>query len=357
MLLSTARLTGIAWQGTVAVVGAGEPVRPLDAALRQRGSHLPIHPDAFGETPVGSMVATACTSGIGMGLGGIGAAISGVEVVTGAGQILWTGAASHELLPPLMREGIPDLTGIFLGSEGGIGIVTRVGLPARRPPWRVRLSGAWAGDPGSILEWGRKLAGIYDTFRIVGPGGGRPWRVDLWVVSPFSAKEAAFRAVEVSRLLGEAGVGALEARAESTGTWAGDAEEHAAFAARARLAGIDVNAPYEAAPELSAVAERLVAAQRQAGVAETRIAWYLAPDFVNLGVHATILHSAPVWTRELEAPFYAELRRLPVIPYRLGATWPAGWCIGLGRTRTALRSLKQQFDPDGILCSGLAAWT
>jgi hypothetical protein len=120
--------------------------------------------------------------------------------------------------------------------------------------------------------------------------------------------------------------------------------------ARARLAGIDVNAPYEAASSLLSLAQRLVAAQTAAGVAETRIAFYLAPDFVNLGVHATVLHDDLRWTEANEAPFYAELAALPLIPYRSGRRWPSS------PASPQLRAIKQLFDPDGILQPGLPLW-
>ena len=79
------RLDAVGWEGQVAVVGAGAQVRPLDQALRARGGHLALHPDAFGATSLGALVASACTSGIGMGAATIGEVVAGGVVVTGRG--------------------------------------------------------------------------------------------------------------------------------------------------------------------------------------------------------------------------------------------------------------------------------
>lgn len=378
VLLETRRLEGLQWRGSVAIAGAGLPVRTLDRALRERGGHLPIHPDAFGETPVGAMVATACTSGIGMGLGGIGGAISGVEVVTGRAEPMWTGAGAHAGLPPFMREGLPDLTGIFLGSEGGLGIVTKVAFPFRAAPWRVHISGQIA--PHVALRLGRAFAGIYDTFRVVatfepgrapvsasGADAEQKYPFDLWIVSPFSASEAVARAVESRRALERAGAAEVNVRGESAKAragrdpdygdrWAGQIGGHEMFCRSARLAGIDVNVAYDDAAACSDDLMVLCGDFARRGVV-VRQAWYLAPDFVNIGVHATIPHGSDQWTEAESAAWHQRLAAHPIVPYRLGRRWPATYLEGLGVGRAALASIKGYFDPDGILQPGLPLWT
>ncbi len=369
--LDLRRLNAVEWIGQVAVAGAGAAVRPLDQALRAAGGHLALHPDAFGGTTLGALVATACTSGIGMGQTTVGELVAGVEVVSGAGDVFFTGSASHQAVPPLLREGLPDLTGLFLGAEGGIGVVTKVALRFRPPPWRVHLRGAV--DPTAlkrVVSLGRTLADAYDTFRLTRSltTWNQGYVLDLWVVSSFSAQEAGVRAAEVERRLIEAGALISRRVVESPrardgvgpdydARWAGPIDGLAAFAARGRLRGLDVNAAYECVPDLLLAAEAMLAAQRVAGVPESRLAWYLAPDFVNLGVHATVPLDSDPWPPAVSRPWFDRFAALPVVPYRLGRAWPAGWLEGLGVTRESFRALKATFDPMGILQPGLPLWS
>lgn len=369
--LDLSRLEGLEWSGRVAVVGAGAAVRPLDQQLRAAGGHLALHPDAFGDTTLGALVATACTSGIGMGTTTIGDAICGVEVVTGTGEVIFTGSAARAGVPPFLREGFPDLTGCFIGAEGGLGVVTRVALKFRPAPWRIHLRGGVPAEGlAAVVGLGRSLGGAYDTFRLTRSLGrwGEGYALDVWVISAFSAREAAERAVEVERRLVEAGARVESRAAESARARGGKSPEYDArwtgrlggldlFTARARMRGLDVNAAYEAFDVLLPAAEALIAAQRAAGVPESRLAWYLAPDFVNLGVHASVPLDTDPWPPEASAPWFERFAALPVVPYRLGRSWPPEMLDGLGAGREALRALRRQLDPDGILQPGLPLWS
>ncbi len=369
--LDLMRLEGLEWVGRVALVGAGAAVRPLDQQLRAAGGHLALHPDAFGDTTVGALVATACTSGIGMGTTTIGEAICGVEVVTGAGDVLFTGSAARAGVPPFLREGFPDLTGCFLGAEGGLGVVTRVAIKHRPAPWRIHLRGRVAAERlGSVVALGRALGGAYDTFRLTRSLSrwSEGYSLDMWVISAFSAREAAERAVEVERRLVDAGARVGGTAAESAGARAGKSPDYdarwtgplggmQAFRERARMRGLDVNAAYEAFDVLLKTAEALVEAQGAAGVPESRLAWYLAPDFVNLGVHASVPLDTDPWPADVSAPWFERFAALPVVPYRLGRAWPPAMLDGLGATREHLRALRRALDPDGILQPGLPLWS
>ncbi len=355
--------------GDVWLAGAGCLVRGLDVGLRVAGSHLPIHPDAFGDTVLGALIAGACTSGVGMGQGGIGAAIAGIEVVTGRGDVLWTGSAARHGVPPFLREGLPDLTGAFIGAEGGLGIVTRIALLHRPAPWRVRVSG-WAS--GAVLDVvvaaARALAGIYDTVRIVQTSDRTDgWALDAWIVSSWSAREVAQRALEAWRRLSAAGLTGVVSVAESAAARTGRAPDYdarwnpeagglAAFSARARLAGLDVNAPWAAFPQTLALARGLFAAQVAAGV-ETRLALYLAPDFVNIGVHASVPHDSEAWGPAEAAPWFERFAALPLVPYRVGRTWPPSMLRGLEPTRSLLHALADELDPDHLFAPEHPLWT
>jgi len=55
-------------------------------------------------------------------------AIVGLEVVTGRGESVWTGAAGAQNHNPFYRNYGPDLTGLFLGDAGALGVKTAVAL-------------------------------------------------------------------------------------------------------------------------------------------------------------------------------------------------------------------------------------
>lgn len=55
-------------------------------------------------------------------------AVLGLEIVLASGQVVHTGAWSHRESGPFMRYHGPDLTGIFLGDAGAMGIKTKAAL-------------------------------------------------------------------------------------------------------------------------------------------------------------------------------------------------------------------------------------
>lgn len=350
-------------------VGAGTAVRPLDHALRALGRCLPIHPDAYGDTSVGAMVATACTSGIGMGRGSIDDAVLGLEVVLGTGEVVRTGALALSDDRPFVRVGAPDTTGLFLGAEGTLGIVTELVLARRVAPFRVHVAARVL--PSSLValaNLGRAWAGRYDTFRLVQTfeapprAGDESALVDLWIDSPWSSDEALARARDAASTLTPMASG-ITVRAETAGAREGRSPDHDArflgpmtgheeFASRYALVGVDVNAPYACLEGLLEAARELVADQLAAGVRHTRIALYLAPDFVNLGVHAT-LEDPRVYPLERAHRCMEALSKLGAVPYRAGHAWPAS----TRRAPTELaRAVKRACDPDGILHPGHPAW-
>jgi FAD/FMN-containing dehydrogenase len=364
--IDVSRLRGLEVTDGIIRAGAGWPVRLLDVALRGGGAHLPLHPDAFGNTQLGSLVSASCTSGIGMGGGSLGSHLTGVEWVSGAGTRQWTGAADRAGVPPFMREGLPELTSLILGSEGGLGVLTEVAFRRRGAPWRVRLQGG-TRQPRRLFPLPSELAGLYDTFRLQrSTRGGEAWELDVWVVSEFSPDEALLRAERVSSNLVQAGATVRAPLPETAAArrglspdydarWNGPINGLEGFLARASLRGIDVNAPWSAADAVLTVLERLVQAHGAAGLSESRLALYAAPDFVNLGAHATLLPGES-WTDADDEPWYEALLELPVVPYRVGRRWPRRAVEALG-SRPILAAVKAACDPDGIMSPGAGPWT
>lgn len=368
--LDLAALDHVRFDGDVVVCGAGAMIRPLDEALRARGLALPIHPDAFGDTSVGAMIASACTSGVGMGQGSIDRHVAGLTVITGDGRVLRTGAGgAWAHLPPFMRDGVPDLTGAFLGAEGALGVVAEVVLHARRAPWRARLVFTAPVDAAhKLAALGRELAqhGVVDTFRAVRESereAPRGWGVDLWISSPLSMDEARRRAswaaARVYDTLQVTPTVAVEDEAARAGhgpaydaRWNGPIDAHTQFAARAQLVGMDVNAPYDALPSLLAVADAIQAEQLTHGVLQSRTALYLSAEFVNLGMHAAASHDPAevAWAHAHVARWLGRLSSERVVPYRLGRTWPQASVDAIRpEVRAAWQALKRHLDPKHLL--------
>src|SRR6185369_501685 len=118
--------------------------------------------------------------------------------------------------------------------------------------------------------------------------------VDVWIASPWSGSEASERAAAAAQDLAALASHVI-ATPETSAARSGQSPDHDArflgpmsgheeFAARHALIGVDVNAPYERTEAMLSVARELVADQLSAGVEQTRIALYLAPGFVNLGI-------------------------------------------------------------------------
>ncbi len=330
--------------------GAGVTVQAASQALRARGLHLPLHPDAFGQTSLGAMAAVACTSGIGMGQGGFGRWLAGLRVVDGLGRLIPTGSAA--IGAPLMREGLPDLTGLVLGAEGALGVVAGLSLHLPPPTHLVHLRGR-ARDGGEILSLGRSLAGLYDTIRAQRPfeagRGWGDWELDIWVCSPLSMEEARARA-EVVR----GRVAGLEILPDPYfGRFAGEPADFARFAAHARLVGLDINAGYAQGAELLALAAQLADEAVALPVPHLRLALYLSPELLNLGLHLSLPHEQLPWGHAFQQRGLLALSRWPVVPYRLGHAWPAAMRDKLDPGYLALlRGFKAAVDPHGVLNPG-----
>ncbi len=60
--------------------------------------------------------------------------VLGLEVVTGTGEVVRTGALAREAAPVFFRHYGPDLTGLFTGDCGAFGVKTRIALRLERRP-------------------------------------------------------------------------------------------------------------------------------------------------------------------------------------------------------------------------------
>ncbi len=124
----------------LAVVEAGVIFDRLNDRLRPTGLFFPPTPGGSADAAtIGGMVATDAGGLFAVRYGGTRRWVRGLTVVTGDGQVLRTGSRL-----PKTSIGV-DLTQVFVGSEGTLGIVTEVTLGLCPVP-EARQRAAWTFD-------------------------------------------------------------------------------------------------------------------------------------------------------------------------------------------------------------------
>jgi alditol oxidase len=157
-------------------VGAGVRYGELAAALQARG--LALHNLAsLPHISVGGAVATA-THGSGSGLGNLATAVSGVELVTSAGEVLE------------VSRGDPDFGGLVV-NLGALGVVTRFTLDVE-PAFEIRQQ-VFEDLPWALLveHLGEIMAAAYSVSVFTHFGATAE---QVWVKSRAGAREEMFGA-------------------------------------------------------------------------------------------------------------------------------------------------------------------
>ena len=141
IVLSVARMNRIKeihFADAVAVVQPGVITGVLQAAVRERGLFYPPDPASLKECSIGGNIATNAGGPRCLKYGVTRNYILGLEVVLPTGEILRTGSRTHK-----NKTGF-DLIGMFVGSEGLLGIVTEATLRLLpHPPARATLSASF----------------------------------------------------------------------------------------------------------------------------------------------------------------------------------------------------------------------
>lgn len=128
----------------------------LQRALRPHGLFFPPNPGSWTTSTVGGNVATNASGPRSFRYGPTRAWVREAEVVLGTGEVLRVGSRAPK------RSTGPDLLGLFVGSEGTLGILTEITLalaplPARRAAIAARLPG-----PPPLGPVARSLAAARD---------------------------------------------------------------------------------------------------------------------------------------------------------------------------------------------------
>ncbi len=102
-------------------VAAGVCGGDLESWLSQRGLTLNHSPQSLGRSTVGGWVATRATGQFSSKFGGIEDLVVGYEVVLADGSLVEVSQRPRAAMGP-------DLRSVFIGSEGTLGVITRVSL-------------------------------------------------------------------------------------------------------------------------------------------------------------------------------------------------------------------------------------
>ena len=356
-------------------VGAGMQVRALDNWLRQRGAILAVHPDAFGDTAIGAAVAMDLAAGIGMGRAVARDIVLGLRVVSGAGQVIATGAALSMGQAPFTRAGLPDPTELFCASEGALGVITEVVVRIWPRPALGKLSWRSDGaDVSALVEFAGTLRrpGLIDTYRVdrtVSRDVPTPqWSHTLVLESAFDVDELVRRIVNVEanirRSFDDPDVDVVIDDAEGAprfDRWLGPPGAHAGIKKRAHFAGVDVLVPWGTVAAACDVADQVLADASELTFIELRHALYFSWRSVNLGLHMNF--AAPEGARaegvdELVAGAQDRFSALDIAPYRWGRQW--GRVMGARLDpgyRELMTAIKQTLDPDAVLHPGVSIFS
>jgi alkyldihydroxyacetonephosphate synthase len=128
-----ARLLSVDERSRVAVFDPGIQLPAAEGALNAQGFTLGHFPQSYEYATVGGCVATRSAGQASTGYGRIDDLVVGLEAVTPAGDVSLAAV-------PASAAG-PDLRELFVGSEGALGVLTRVTLRIRPLPAERRYEG------------------------------------------------------------------------------------------------------------------------------------------------------------------------------------------------------------------------
>src|SRR3989440_12906877 len=136
------RMNGIKemnFEDAVASVEPGVITAELKAAARAQKLFYPPDPASMNDCSIGGNIATNAGGPRCLKYGVTRNYVIGLEVVLASGEVLRTGGRVHK-----NKTGF-DLIGLFVGSEGMLGVVTEITLRLLPlPPARATLSAAFA---------------------------------------------------------------------------------------------------------------------------------------------------------------------------------------------------------------------
>ena len=355
VVLSTRRLTGlapVAADGTV-VAGAGATIAAVQAHAAAAGWQLGMDWAARDTATVGGAIATNAGGLRVLRWGPARAQLVGAEVALTGGQLL------SRVDGPVKDSTGYDLSGLLCGSEGTLGVLTRLRLrlvpplPATRAVALIGVAGIAAAT--AVLAGVRRAVPDLAAAEIVGRSG-----MDLLdLAEPLPGRWPAVRAGRGRRDRGRAGRGAgRRGRGRRRGAGRGSAGPGPAVALREEVSPAVTAA---GVPGSSSTCRCRPAAWQRSG---TRCRSWSAPAGPSLYGH---LAEANLHVNLLDVPDSAEEAVSDrVLRYVAAAGGSISAEHGIGRAKTpwlhltrsdaelaAMRAIKNALDPTGILNPGV----
>ncbi|WP_336920997.1 FAD-binding oxidoreductase [Aquipuribacter sp. SD81] len=369
VVVSTERLLGVTVDPVerLAVVGPGVVNADLRAAVAEHGLWYAPDPASAGFSSIGGNVATNAGGLCCVKYGVTRDHVLGVQLVTGAGDLVRLGRRTAKGVAGL------DLLGAVVGSEGTLGVVTEVTVRLRpaRPPERTV-----AGFFDSLVDAGEAVAAVAragvvpSALELVDSHSLRA--VDAWKATGLAdeADTVLLARLDAPGEVGDADAATVEACFTAAGaTWAGassdEAEAEALFDARRlvwpaveRLGPLlteDVCVPLGALPAMLA--------RVQAAAAQHDLVIATVAHAGDGNLHPLVVVPAGA---DGEARAAAAFEQLMDDALALGGTITGEHGVGRlkreGLTRELdplvldlQRRVKAAFDPDGIMNPG-AVW-
>jgi D-lactate dehydrogenase (cytochrome) len=347
----------------VARVEAGVTRLQLNEHLEPDGFFFPIDPGA--DASIGGMVATNASGSNAVRYGAMRANVLGLEVVLADGTVVRTGGLAAK------SSAGYDLTRLFVGSEGTLGVVSEVTLRIHRlPPFVVAARAVFPDVEAAaraalhLVQSGMALSRVelMDdlTVRAVNAYEGTRYAESATLFLEFGGTEVAVRGdTELAEAVAaDEGCLAFEAEEDEearTRLW--QARHHAAWAIMASAPGkklmtTDVSVPVSVLPAAIREARRIVDSH---GIACAVL------GHVGDGNYHAVFMVDPDDAGEVER---AERINAEIVRYALaqGGTCTGEHGIGMGKAAylreehgaaiEVMRAIKTALDPNGILNPG-----
>jgi FAD/FMN-containing dehydrogenase len=357
IVLSLRRLTGIEEIDRLAsqiTVGAGVTLERLQEHVRAFELAFPVDHGARSAATIGGMAATNAGGALAVRYGVMRAQVTGLEAVLADGRVITR-------LRGLLKDNAGyDLSALLVGSEGTLGVITRVRLrlvPLLRRRVTALIAVSTLDRALEVMRVARQTMPSLQAIDFFEPGGLRRVCAHLQLPAPFEREHGAYLVVEC------AGTADPGAELESLDEIVDDAVVGADAESRRRLwlyrealnetinalgvpHKLDVSVPLGALPAFAAEVRAAVLALDRA--AEVILYGHLGDG----NVHVNVLGPPPS-DRRID-------RAVLELTARMGGSISAEHGIGLAKTEwlplvrsdaelAAMRDIKNALDPAGIL--------
>jgi D-lactate dehydrogenase (cytochrome) len=346
-----------------AVVQPGVTRKALDAELRDSGLFFPVDPGA--DASLGGMAATRASGTCAVRYGTMRENVLALEVVLADGRVIRTGSRARK-----SSTGY-DLTHLFVGSEGTLGVITELTLRLHGRPEAV--SAATCGFPtiaGAVdavietIQSGLPVARIelLDEVQMRGfnayAGFSLPETPTLFLEfhgSEAGVAEQAARFGDIAEGHGATGFDWAARPEDRTRLWA--ARHNAYYAAKALRPGAQ-GWVTDACVPISRLAEAIV--ETKADLAASPLVAPLVGHVGDGNFHLCIMLDPAVEAERAEAARLSH--RIAERALRLGGTVSGEHGVGLGKKRymaaehgeawAVMGQIKRALDPEGLLNPG-----